>query len=60
MNIVEGEHDPTFWLMTLITLILVLASLRYLTPFFIECLYRLNDWWINYYWIPCLPCGALP
>jgi len=60
MNIVEGEWDLQNLVFKAITLILVLISLSLLAPFFIESLYRLNDWWINYYWIPCLPCGVFP
>jgi hypothetical protein len=58
MNIIEGEWDPYNFIMIVITIIFSLASLFFLAPFFVECLIRINDWWINYYWIPCLLCGV--
>ena len=57
--IVEGEWDLQNRIFLIILVILLVSAMIVLTPFLIECLYRLENWWDSYYWIPCLPCGVV-
>lgn len=42
-----------------ITVVLIIGVIFFSSPFFFAYLDRIYDWWINYYWIPCLPCGVV-
>jgi hypothetical protein len=60
MNIIEGEWDLYSIINIIMLTIFFVITIILVMPFIIELNYRVLDWWNNYYWIPCLPCGASP